>query len=119
MRRSFSYLLLTVLGLIQSPIAEARLVTIAGWVSDERCGDLHTKPGGADCVRKCMRGGASVGHPEWLPQRMIVVADQGKKIWFVENPEVLTGKEGEHVRIIGELHRKQKSVHVEKATNLE
>jgi hypothetical protein len=60
-----------------------------------------------------------MGHPEWKPQRMVVVADRGKKIWFVENPEVLGGKEGAHVRIIGQLHSNQKSLHVEKATTLE
>jgi hypothetical protein len=59
-----------------------------------------------------------MGHPEWKPQRMVVVADRGKKIWFVENPEVLGGKEGAHVRIIGQLHSKQKSLHIEKATSL-
>jgi len=119
MRRSFVYILLTVVGIILPLAAESKTVTITGWVSDEACGASHMKPGGADCVRKCMRGGASIGHPEWKPQRMVVVADRGKKIWIVENAEALTGKEGEHVRVVGELKRKQKSLHVEEAATLE
>ena len=48
--------------------------TVSGWVSDESCGRTHTKPGKESCVAKCLRGGAGVGHPEWLPQRMVLVS---------------------------------------------
>src|ERR1700722_8174944 len=73
--------------------------TIRGWISDEWCGRAHMKPGGADCIRKCMKGGADIGHPEWKPGRMVFVKDKGKKIFYVTNPEFLKGKEGEHVEI--------------------
>src|SRR2546429_2656068 len=56
-----------------------------GWISDESCGTQHTKPGRADCVQKCWRGGASVGHPEWKPQRAVFVADDDQGIWIVGN----------------------------------
>jgi len=69
----------------------SKSITVTGWVSDEACGAEHTKPGGTDCVLKCLRGGAQVGHPEWKPQRMVLVADKSKKIWIVENPEALKG----------------------------
>ncbi len=58
--------------------------TLRGWVSDEYCGAQHTKPGGADCVRKCIKGGADIGHPEWKPQRTVFVADDEKRVWIVQ-----------------------------------
>ena len=53
---------------------DAKPSTLSGWVSDESCGRAHIKPGKESCVAKCLRGGASVGHPEWLPQRMVLVS---------------------------------------------
>lgn len=66
--------------------AKTKPITVTGWVSDEGCGAQHTKPGGEDCVLKCLRGGAHFGHPEWKPQRMVLVTDEGHKIWVVVNP---------------------------------
>ena len=73
--------------------------TISGWVSDAACGAQHTKSGGADCVRKCLRGGASVGHPEWKPQKIVFVPDEDQINSAVANPEVLRGYEGKHLLI--------------------
>lgn len=87
-------------------------ITATGWVSDEACGAEHTKPGGEDCVRKCLMGGAHVGHPEWKPQRMVFVTDAGKKIWIVTNPAALKGFEGKHVKIKGQLNAARKTVRV-------
>jgi hypothetical protein len=88
----------------------------AGWISDEGCGAKHTKPGGADCVQKCWRGGASVGHPEWKPQRAVFVADKDRAIWIVENPEAVTNFPAAHVLVAGNFDSAKKSVHVEKIT---
>lgn len=71
---------------------------IVGWVSDENCGALHTKPGGADCVQKCIKGAPHL-NPEWVAQRMVFVTDGDQAIWIVHNPEMLTGDEGQHLRI--------------------
>ena len=92
--------------------AKNRTVTVAGWVSDAYCGALHTKPGGADCVRKCIGGGQDIGHPEWKPQKMVFVRDTDKKIWTVENPDTLKGHEGQHVQVTGRVNAQKKSVHV-------
>jgi hypothetical protein len=40
-------------------------------------------------VRKCLKGGARVGHPEWKPQRMVFVADARDEIFVVANSEAL------------------------------
>ena len=95
--------------------AEEKPSAVTGWVSDEACGAQHTKGGGADCVRKCLRGGASVGHPEWKAQRMVFVADADGQIWIVDNPEALKGHEGEHVTLTGRMDAKAKTVRVAEA----
>lgn len=98
--------------------AKTKPITVTGWVSDEGCGALHTKPGGEDCVLKCLKGGAHVGHPEWKPQRMVFVTDAGHKIWVVVNPEALKGLEGKHVKITGQLNSATKKVRVTTASEV-
>ena len=87
-----------------------------GWISDESCGAQHTKPGRADCVQKCWRGGASVGHPEWKPQRAVLVTDDDQAIWIVENPEAVRNFPAEHVVLEGKFDSAKKTIHVEKIT---
>ena len=89
--------------------AEQRL---AGWVSEENCKEQHAKPGGKDCVKKCLRGGAHVGHPEWIAQKMVLVEEQSKAIWMVGNPDSLKGYEGERVEIFAEVNRAENSLKV-------
>ena len=98
--------------------AKSKPITVTGWVSDESCGALHTKPGGEDCVLKCLKGGAHVGHPEWKPQRMVFVTDEGHKIWVVVNPKALKGFEGKHVTITGHLQAAAKKIRVITATEV-
>ena len=86
----------------------------AGWISDEGCGAKHTKAGGADCVQKCWRGGASVGHPEWKPQRAVFVADEDHAVWMVENPEAVRDFPAAHVVLAGQFDSAKKTVRVEK-----
>ena len=88
----------------------------AGWISDEACGTQHTKPGRSDCVQKCWRGGASIGHPEWKPQRAVFVADADQTVWIVENPEAVKDFPAAHVLLAGQFAPAKKTVHVEKVT---
>ena len=87
-----------------------------GWISDEGCGAQHTKPGGADCVQKCWRGGASVGHPEWKPHRAVFVADDDQAIWIIENPEAVKNFPATHVLLTGQFDSTKKTVHAERVT---
>lgn len=93
--------------------------TLRGWVSDEACGALHTKPGGEGCIRKCLRGGAAIGHPEWLPQRVVLVSDRDQKIWIVENPQSLDGREGKHVEVQATLDLPKGSLRIGRVLELE
>ena len=99
---------------LRSLAAQQKDVSRAGWISDEACGAKHTKAGGADCVQKCWRGGASVGHPEWKPQRAVFVADDDGGIWIVENPEAVANFPAAHVLLAGKVDSAKKTIHVEK-----
>jgi hypothetical protein len=112
MRRTILATLLIAVAMGITTGAREKNSVAAGWVSDENCGAQHTKPGGADCIRKCMKGGQDIGHPEWKPQRMVFVRDADKKVWVVSNPEALKGHEGEHVRIAGRFDAAGNSLRV-------
>ena len=109
---------LLVCGLVAlgSMSAQQQDASRSGWISDESCGTQHTKPGGADCVQKCWRGGASVGHPEWKPQRAVFVADDDQAIWIVENPEAVRNFPAAHVVLVGKFDSAKTTIHVEKIT---
>jgi hypothetical protein len=107
---------LLVCGLVAlgSMSAQQQDASRSGWISDESCGTQHAKPGRADCVQKCWRGGASVGHPEWKPQRAVFVADDDQAIWIVENPEAVINFRAAHVALAGKFDSAKKTIHVEK-----
>jgi hypothetical protein len=113
-RTAFVLLLACCLIALQSVWARQTDASRAGWISDEGCGAQHTKLGGADCIQKCWRGGASVGHPEWKPQRAVFVADDDKVIWVVENFEAVRKFPGAHVTLAGKFDSSKKTVRVEK-----
>lgn len=116
---AFSMLLVVGIMLLSLPAYSEKKATLSGWISDENCGALHTKPGREDCVRKCRRGGASVGHPEWLPQRLVLVSDSDKKIWIVENPESLDGREGRHVEVRAILDIAKGSIRIDRVVEIQ
>jgi hypothetical protein len=110
------FLLVCGLVALGSVSAQQKNTPRTGWISDEGCGAKHTKPGGADCVQKCWRGGASVGHPEWKPRRPVFVADDDQAIWIVENPEAVKNFPATHVVLDGQFDSAKKTIHVEKIT---
>jgi hypothetical protein len=112
----FLLLLVCCFGALGTVSAQQKNASRAGWISDESCGAEHSKPGRADCVQKCWRGGASVGHPEWKPQRAVFVADDDQAIWIVENPEAVKDFPAAHVVLAGQFDAAKKTIHVEKIT---
>ena len=115
-RIAFLFALVCGLAVLSSVLAQQKNPSRTGWISDESCGTDHTKPGRADCVQKCWRGGASVGHPEWKPQRPVFVADGDQAIWIVENPEAVREFPAAHVLLAGNFDSAKKTVRVEKIT---
>ncbi len=112
----FHFLLVCGFVALRTAPAQQKSASRTGWISDEACGAEHTKPGRADCVQKCWRGGASVGHPEWKPQRAVFVADDDQAVWIVENPETVRDFPAAHVVLAGQFDSPKKTVHVEKIT---
>lgn len=110
----FVFLLVCGLVALGSLSAQQEHRSRASWISDEGCGAKHMKAGGADCVQKCWRGGASVGHPEWKPQRAVFVADDDQGIWIVGNPEAVRNLPATHVVLAGKFDCARKTIHVEK-----
>ena len=99
MFRRATLLAITVLAISIPSLAAEKPVAMGGWVSDAACGAQHVNGANPGCVRKCMRGGAAIGHPEWKPQAMVLVDDADRSLWTVQNPKLLLGHEGEHVTI--------------------
>ena len=118
MRSRIIFVFSFVCGLValRSLTAQQKDASRAGWISDEACAAKHTKVGGADCVQKCWRGGASVGHPEWKPQRAVFVADDDQGIWIVENPDAVANFPAAHVVLAGKFDSAKKMIHIEKIT---
>jgi hypothetical protein len=99
------------LPLLARPHAE----TWIAWVSDQACGAKHTESGHADCIRKCIRGGAGIGHPEWKAQPPVLVKESDRSVWIIDNPSSLNGLEGQKVRADVEIDASKKAVHVKRA----
>ena len=112
----FCFLLVCGFVALGSLSAQQKHASRTGWIGDEGCGAKHRKVGGADCVQKCWRGGASVGHPEWKPQRAVFVADDHQGIWIVENPEAVRNFPAAHVVLAGNFDSAKKTIHVEEIT---
>ena len=79
----------------------ADATTVNGYVSDSKCGAKGANAKAAECTKKCIKGGAS----------MVVVTDGDQKVLTVSNPDVLTGHEGHHVTVTGEVSGD--SIHVD------
>jgi hypothetical protein len=77
------------------------VTTVKGYVSDSKCGAKGANAKAAECTKKCIKEGAS----------MVVVTDGDQKILTVSNPDALTGHEGHHVAVTGEVSGE--SIHVD------
>ena len=75
--------------------------TVNGYVSDSKCGAKGANASAAECTKKCVKAGAS----------LVVVTDGDQKVIAVDNPDKLTGHEGHHVAVTGQI--KGDSLHVE------
>lgn len=91
-------------------LARPHAETWIAWVSDHACGAKHSEPGHADCIRKCTRGGAAIGHPEWKSQPLVLVRESDRSVWIIDNPSSLSGLEGQRVRADVEIHAARKAV---------
>ena len=82
--------------------AAAKTGKWSGWVSDEKCGAANASADKADCAKKCIAAG----------QKIVFVTDKDKKVLNVQNPEVLKGHEGHHVKVSAHVDESAGSIHV-------
>ena len=75
--------------------------TVNGYVADSKCGAKGANEKAAACTKKCIKEGA----------KMVVVTDGDQKVLTVDNPDALTGHEGHHVAVTGQVTGE--SIHVD------
>ncbi|MBV9179848.1 MAG: hypothetical protein JO356_00935 [Acidobacteria bacterium] len=97
----FVGLALSVLFMFVGASFAADATTVNGYVSDSKCGAKGANPKAAACTKKCIQGGA----------KMVVVTDGEQKVLTVDNPDALSGHEGHHVAVTGEVNGD--SIHVD------
>ena len=75
--------------------------TVKGYVSDSKCGVKGANAKAAECTKKCVKAG----------EKLVVVTDGDQKVLAVDNPDTLTGHEGHHVAVTGQVTGE--SIHIE------
>jgi hypothetical protein len=103
-------------GIVMRAGAGPETETWVARVSTQTCEAMHSGSGHGDCIRKCARGGAAIGHPEWKPQPLVLVKEPDQSVWKVDNPSSLSGLEGEKVRAVVKADAAKKTAHVESVT---
>ena len=99
MRKSIIAVLLFTVACATTPPA----ATVSGWVSDAHCKAEHVGGKNPECVVKCAKGGAHIGHPEWTPQAIVLIEDATERVLVIDNPEKVAGMEAQHVTITGRM----------------
>ena len=83
--------------------ADKETVQLKGWVSDAHCTTSHVGGKNPSCVKKCVKGGADIGHPEWEAQAMVLVEDETNKVIVIADAATLSGFDSKHVTITGQF----------------
>ncbi len=78
--------------------------TLAGYISDSKCGAMHMD-NGVGCVKKCLENG-------YRP----VFVDAQKKVWEIENPYAVKDFYGDNVKVVAVENPSGKSIHVDNVT---
>lgn len=77
---------------------------ITGTVIDAKCSANPKMLGNVDCAKKCAAAG----------EKLVIVADEGGKVYAVDNQASLKGHEGHHITAAGTVTGD--SLHVDKVT---
>lgn len=99
-----SALLMTALLFCTWAIANAKINTYDGWLSDSKCGVKGANAGHAQCAKKCVENG----------EKPVLVTDKDQKIVAIANPDAISADVGQHVEITGSM-TSNGSLHVDKA----
>src|SRR6476469_6018999 len=92
---------------------ESAPARLTGWFSDEKCATARVAEGlvgptGQTCTRACLKKGVP----------MVFIDETGKTVLRVDNPRIVTGREGDHVQIEA-VRKDAKTLHVTSVKVLE
>jgi hypothetical protein len=80
-----------------SPPLEASSIGLAktwdGWISDAKCAAKGANAAHAACAKKCVEKG----------EKPVLVTDKDQKVVAIANPAVVSGHEGQHVKVTGTM----------------
>src|SRR5437762_11888930 len=74
--------------------AAHKLMTLRGWVSDEKCGAKGANAKAAECTKKCAENA----------EKLVFATDTDKKVWDVKKPDDLKRHEGTHVKLSAQVY---------------
>ncbi len=100
MKRSI-FLLAALFAVVVVVAQAAGSTTSTGWISDSMCGAKHMGTG-ADCVKTCIGSGMKP-----------VFVDPNKKVWAIDNPDVVKEFYGAHVTVTATEDPAHKSMHID------
>lgn len=88
-----SALLMTALLFCTWAIANAKINTYDGWLSDSKCGVKGANAAHAQCAKKCVENG----------EKPVLVTDKEQKVVPIDNPDAVSGSVGQHVKVTGTM----------------
>ncbi len=91
---------MTMFGTAQNATTHA----LTGYISDSKCGAMHMD-NGIGCVKQCIENG---NHP--------VFVDAQKKVWAIENPEIVKDAYGDNVKVEATVNAAKNSIFINKVT---
>ena len=107
------------IGILTLGVASVAIATdsspaaLTGWFSDEKCATARVAEGligptGQTCTRECLRKGVP----------MVFIDETSKTVLRVDNPGIVRGREGDHVRVEA-VRQDEKTLHVTSVRVLE
>ena len=64
-----------------------------GWISDSKCAAKGANAAHAQCAKKCIEAG----------EKPVFVTDTDQKVVPIDNPALVAGHEGQHVKVTGDM----------------
>ena len=84
--------------------ADAKEITLTGWVTDAKCGAKNANAGGKECALYCHEKGS----------KLVLYSPEDKKTYALSNQELAVKNVGIEVKVMGKLDAKGESIEVTK-----
>jgi hypothetical protein len=102
-------LFLVLLALSSVPALAADSAKVSGYISDSKCGAMHSSANpNTACVKKCIAGGGSP----------VFVDDDKKQVYTIDDPALVKDQYGHHVSVVAKVDDSGKTIHIASVTTL-